>query len=54
LDNRGAGDKIDFASFQLSDAYLMRRYCEYLHRSEFDLSRLAILSADQPVYSGSI
>ena len=46
--------KANFASFQRSDGFLISRYCEYLNRSEFDLSRFAILSEDQTAYGSEV
>jgi hypothetical protein len=46
--------KADFASFQRSDGFLISRYCEYLTQSDFDLSRLAILSEDQTAYGSEV
>ena len=46
--------RADFASFQHSDGFLISRYCEYLNQSEFDLSRLAILSEDQTAYGSEV
>jgi len=46
--------KADFASFQRSDGFLISRYCDYLDRSEFDLSHLAILSEDQTAYGSEV
>jgi hypothetical protein len=46
--------RADFASFQRSDGFLISRYCEYLNQSEFDLSRLAILSEDQTAYGSEV
>jgi hypothetical protein len=48
------GTQADFASFRHSDGFLISRYCEYLNRSSFDLSRLAVLSEDQTAYGSEV